>query len=165
MPSRMEIEAEIGRRLARRRMTVAVAESCTGGLIGYRLTSVPGSSKWFQGGVIAYSNEVKARDLGVDRKVLKKEGAVSDPVARRMAEGVRTRFGVDMGVAVTGIAGPGGGTPSKPVGLVFVSVSWDGGCEVRRCKFAGDRTAVRLASSTAALEVLRECLEKRRQGS
>lgn len=137
---------------------MAVAESCTGGLIGFRVTSVSGSSAYFMGGVIAYSNEVKKTKLGVARELLEKMGAVSAPVARQMALNVRKRFGVDIGIAVTGIAGPDGGTAEKPVGLVFVGLAEGERCHVRRFCFSGDREAVRMSSSEAALEMLRNYL-------
>jgi nicotinamide-nucleotide amidase len=114
-----EVVAEL---LLARQLTVATAESCTGGLVSHRLTNVAGSSAWFQGGVVAYADAAKVRDLGVAGDLLRVEGAVSGPVARQMAEGVRRRFGTDLGVGITGIAGPGGGSEQKPVGLVFVAV-------------------------------------------
>lgn len=156
----MKIEEEVGRLLAGRGLTLAVAESCTGGLIGHRITSVAGSSAYFAGGVIAYANDVKVRELGVRIDVLKKMGAVSEPVAMQMAAGARRRFRVDLAVAVTGIAGPGGGGTGKPVGLVFIAVAGKGGCEVRRFEFKGSRSAVQKASSQAALEMLRYFLKQ-----
>jgi PncC family amidohydrolase len=117
------IEYRIGKALSARGLTLATAESCTGGLIGHRITNVAGSSAYYLGGVIAYDNRIKAGLLGVSEADLASYGAVSEPVARQMAEGVRTRFGADYAVAVTGIAGPGGGSEDKPVGLVYVAVA------------------------------------------
>ncbi len=119
--------AVAGRLLAERGATVAVAESCTGGLIADRITDVPGCSAWFLGGVVAYANSAKQSLLGVPEKLLIEHGAVSEPVARAMAEGVRERFGADVGVSTTGISGPDGGTPEKPVGLVHVGIAWGPG--------------------------------------
>ena len=144
--------------LVRRDQTVATAESCTGGLIGGELTAVPGSSAAFLGGVVAYSNGSKVRDLGVDPGLLEREGAVSEAVARAMAEGARNRFGTDWGIGVTGIAGPGGGTPEKPVGLVHWAVSGPGGTRASHRIFPGDRASVRRATVAMALDLLRRML-------
>ena len=145
-------------RLAGLGQTVATAESCTGGLIGGALTAVPGASSVFLGGVIAYSNGSKSRDLGVDPAVLEREGAVSEPVARAMAEGARRRFGTDWGIGVTGIAGPGGGTPDKPVGLVHWAVAGPEETVARHRVFPGDRAYVRRATVAMALDLLRRRL-------
>ena len=123
-------ELEIVRLLKRKKRTLAVAESCTGGFIANGITNVPGASKIFLGGIIAYSNEVKEKFLGVRSAVLKKHGAVSGIVAREMAEGARKKFGADFAIAVTGIAGPSGGTKDKPVGTVFIAVASDFGTVV-----------------------------------
>lgn len=117
------MESVVGRLLTERGLTVATAESCTGGLIAERFTDVPGSSAYFLGGVVSYSNEAKAALLDVPEKLLAREGAVSEPVVRAMAEGVRRRFGSDFGIATSGISGPGGGSDEKPVGLVWIAVS------------------------------------------
>src|SRR5438309_3747416 len=119
------MEEVVGRRLAMTDFTLAVAESCTGGLIAQRLTSVPGSSKYFIESCVTYSNESKTRLLGVDKKLIKEFGAVSQQVARDMARGVRHRAKTDFGLAATGIAGPGGGTKDKPVGLVYIALGDD----------------------------------------
>ena len=156
----MAVEEEVGRVLVSGRLTLAVAESCTGGLIGHRVTSVSGSSDYFLGGVIAYSNEVKTRELGVRRDVLVKEGAVSEPVAREMASGVRRKFGADIGLGVTGIAGPGGGTREKPVGLIFVGLAHARGCGSRQFSFSGDRSTIKTAATEAALEMIKEFLQE-----
>jgi len=135
--------------------TVAVAESCTGGLLGARLTDLPGSSTWFRGGFLAYANELKENLLGVPADLLEREGAVSDPVARRMAETARARCGADYGLAITGIAGPDGGTAEKPVGLVFIALADANGAEVVRAHFPGDRATNREWSVQRALDLLR----------
>ena len=114
--------------------TVAVAESCTGGLLAQRLTEVPGSSKYFIEGVVAYANDVKTRTLGVEPMLLLEHGAVSAPVAEAMAEGIRQRAGTDFGLSTTGIAGPGGGTEEKPVGTVFIALAHESGTEHRKLK-------------------------------
>lgn len=154
------IEEEIGRLLVDRGLTLAVAESCTGGLIGHRITSVSGSSAYFLGGIIAYSDEVKTRELGVVRKVLKRDGAVSESVAQQMTIGVRDRFKADIGLGVTGIAGPTGGSADKPAGLVFIGLTDGKRCRVCRFNFGGNRATVKKSSSQAALEMLRDFLKK-----
>ena len=152
------MEEVVGRRLAMTRFTLAVAESCTGGLIAQRLTSVPGSSKYFTEGVVTYSNESKVRLLGVDKKMILEFGAVSQQVARDMARGVRHRAKTDFGLAVTGIAGPDGGTEEKPVGLVFIALADDAHTEHRKLMIPGDRELVRWRASQAALDMLRRRL-------
>ncbi|GMR05357.1 MAG: hypothetical protein BMS9Abin24_166 [Thermodesulfobacteriota bacterium] len=139
-----------------RAMTMAVAESCTGGLLGSMITGVPGSSEYFTGGVIAYSNEVKKRLLGVEAATLEKYGAVSSRTAKEMAEGVRRRLRADAGVSITGIAGPGGGTARKPVGTVYIGVSTSKRTRVKKFYFEGSRKAVRKASALAAIGLLKE---------
>lgn len=152
------MEEVVGRRLAMTGFTLAVAESCTGGLIAQRLTSVPGSSKYFTEGVVTYSNESKIRSLGVDKKIIREFGAVSQQVARDMARGVRHRAKTDFGLAVTGIAGPDGGTEEKPVGLVFIALADDAHTEHKRLMIPGDRELVRWRASQAALDMLRRRL-------
>jgi nicotinamide-nucleotide amidase len=152
------MEEVVGRRLAMTGFTLAVAESCTGGLIAQRLTSVPGSSKYFTEGVVTYSNEAKVRLLGVDKKMILEFGAVSQQVARDMARGVRHRAKTDFGLAVTGIAGPDGGTEEKPVGLVFIALADDAHTEHKRLMIPGDRELVRWRASQAALDMLRRRL-------
>ena len=139
-----------------RGLTVATAESCTGGLVAHLVTEVPGSSGYLRGGIVAYADDVKCSTLGVPREVLAAHGAVSAQVALAMAEGVRQALGTDLGVAVTGVAGPDGGSESKPVGLVYVAVAGLGAPDVRRFLWAGDRTANKRSSSEAALEMLLE---------
>jgi nicotinamide-nucleotide amidase len=138
-------------------LKLAVAESCTGGLLGERLTNVPGSSDVFLGGVIAYHNDVKRNLLGVRAEDLEKYGAVSEQVALQMASGVREKLGAGVGVSVTGIAGPGGGTPEKPVGLVWVAVHASV-IEARRFHVVGDRAEIRQRAAQAALEMVRRAL-------
>lgn len=137
-------------------VTVATAESCTGGLVAHAITSRPGSSGYFVGGVVSYSNTVKASALGVPEELLATHGAVSAQVAVAMATGARERLGARLAVGVTGVAGPDGGTDEKPVGLVYVAVSDDAGVDVRRFHWPGDRTANIAASAEAALALLIE---------
>lgn len=137
--------------------TLAVAESCTGGMLGERITSIPGSSDVFLGGVIAYHNEVKRTLLGVRSEAIERSGAVSEEVVLQMASGVRERLGADVGVAVTGIAGPGGGTPEKPVGLVWIAVHASE-VKARRFHVGGDRAEIRQRAAQAALEMVRRAL-------
>ena len=155
----MKPEKKIGSLLRRRRLTVAVAESCTGGLIADRLTDVPGSSGYFVGGVIGYSNSTKARMLGVGKQTLAKWGAVSEQAVREMAAGVCRQLRADIGIAVSGIAGPGGGSRARPVGLVYVGVKMGRRLAVERHRFRGGRRAVKEQSATAALELCRRILE------
>jgi nicotinamide-nucleotide amidase len=155
--------AEIVLELAREQgLTIATAESCTGGLVASRLTSVPGSSGVFRGGVVAYSNDVKEAELGVPRAVLEEHGAVSAETAKAMAEGARERLGADLAVAVTGIAGPGGGTEEKPVGLVYLHASGPREEEARRTDLPGDREMIRGRATAAALHLLRRMLTQNR---
>ena len=143
------------------KLTVAVAESCTGGLLGARLTTIPGSSDVFVGGVIAYANDVKRELLGVPAADLESDGAVSEVVARRMASGVRARTGASVGLAITGIAGPDGGTAEKPVGTVWIALDLEGEVTARRLQLIGDREEIRRRSTQALLETLRRALGAR----
>jgi nicotinamide-nucleotide amidase len=152
------MEEVVGRRLAMTEFTLAVAESCTGGLIAQRLTNVPGSSKYFIEGLVTYSNESKTRLLGVDKKLIKEFGAVSQQVARDMARGVRHKAKTDFGLAVTGIAGPDGGTEEKPVGLVYIALADDAHTEHKKLTLPGDRELIRWRASQAALDMLRRRL-------
>ena len=152
------MEEVVGRRLAMTEFTLAVAESCTGGLIAQRLTNVPGSSKYFIEGLVTYSNESKTRLLGVDKKLIKEFGAVSQQVARDMARGVRHKAKTDFGLAVTGIAGPDGGTDEKPVGLVYIALADDAHTEHKKLTLPGDRELIRWRASQAALDMLRRRL-------
>ena len=139
-------------------LTLAAAESCTGGLVSARLTDVAGSSDVFRGGIVAYSNEAKMRHLGVPTEALERHGAVSAEVAVAMAEGARSALGADVAVSTTGIAGPGGGTPEKPVGLVYLSVASPNGGSTERVVLPGDREAVRARATALALHALRRLL-------
>lgn len=157
----MPIEKEIGDLLRERRLTLAVAESCTGGMLGQRITSVSGSSGYFVGGIIAYADEVKTAILNVERAVLDEHGAVSAQTASRMAAGVMRALGTDLGVSITGIAGPAGGTAEKPVGLVFIGLCDETGCRVEQFDFEGGREAVRRQAADEALILLKERLLER----
>ncbi|MCX6997316.1 MAG: nicotinamide-nucleotide amidohydrolase family protein [Kiritimatiellaeota bacterium] len=157
--ARIGMEEAVGQLLAARQQTLAVAESCTGGLIGHRLTQVAGSSAYFLGGVIAYANASKIRDLGVPETLLAQHGAVSEETALAMAEGVRARFGADFGLAVTGVAGPAGGTAEKPVGTVWLAVADAAGVVTQPRCFPGARDAIKLWSSQLALDLLRRRLQ------
>lgn len=151
------LEAVVGGLLAARGWRVALAESCTGGRLAGRLTDVPGSSAWVVGGVVAYANEVKIAELGVPAATIDAMGAVSEPVARAMAEGVRDRLGANVGIGITGIAGPDGGTVEKPVGTVVIAVAATETL-VRTFRFSGDRELVRRHSTSTALDMLRRLL-------
>ena len=153
-----KLEEVVGLRLAVGGYTLAVAESCTGGLVAQRVTDVPGSSVYFREGVVTYSNESKVRLLGVPYDLIAEYGAVSAPVAEAMAEGARLRADTDFGIAVTGIAGPGGGSEDKPVGLVYIALSDDAHTEHRKLLLPGDRTLIRWRASQAALDLLRRRL-------
>ncbi|MBE3553126.1 MAG: competence/damage-inducible protein A [Kyrpidia tusciae] len=149
------LEVAAGRVLQARGMTVATAESCTGGLLGEMITNVPGSSRYFVGGVISYSNDVKKAVLGVSGEILERLGAVSEPVAIQMAQGVAEHLGADWGIGITGIAGPDGGTETKPVGLVYIAVHHrNADCWVKEFRFRGDRRQVRIRAAKAALFAL-----------
>jgi nicotinamide-nucleotide amidase len=152
------MEEVVGLRLAVSGFTLATAESCTGGLVAHRLTEVPGSSAYFMEGVVTYSNEAKTRLLGVPAELIEAHGAVSAEVAEAMAEGVKRRAETDFGLSVTGVAGPGGGSPEKPVGLVYIALSDDAHTEHRRIMLPGDRHLIRWRASQAALDLLRRRL-------
>ena len=137
-----------------RNLTIATAESCTGGLVAHAITEIPGSSACFRGGFVTYADDVKRDQLGVPQELLDAHGAVSAQVARAMAEGARSRLGASVAVAITGIAGPAGGSAEKPVGLTYVGVADDDGVDVRRHLWTGDRSANKLDSAIAALELL-----------
>lgn len=159
MPTDRELEAlalTLGRALEKRGWRLATAESCTGGWIAKAVTDVAGSSQWFHGGIVAYSNAAKIALLGVPGDVLAAHGAVSEEAVRAMAEGARSRFAADLAVAVSGVAGPGGGTPDKPVGTVHFAWAEPGGITAARRIFAGDRESVRRLTVALALERLNE---------
>ncbi len=152
------IEEEIGKLLRARRLTLAVAESCTGGLICHLLTNIPGSSDYLLCGFVTYGNRSKNSVLHVDQKLMEKHGAVSAPVVRAMARGAREAAGADYALAVSGIAGPGGGSPGKPVGLVYFALEGPGGTKVARKNFIGGRHSVKEQSALTALMMLRDDL-------
>jgi len=153
------LEQVVGRLLGARGLTVALAESCTGGLVGHRLTEVSGSSAYFERGVVVYSNAAKQALLDVPEEILRQHGAVSAECAEAMARGVRLRAGTDLGVSVTGIAGPEGGTPTKPVGLTFVALADARGTTAHRYRFDRDREGNKALAATMALDLVRRhCL-------
>lgn len=152
------LEGVLGALLKRRGLTVAVAESCTGGLVLHRLTNISGASSYVAGGIVAYSNVIKQHQLGVDGDTLKQFGAVSEPVAKQMAEGVRARLGSDLGLSVTGIAGPSGGTEEKPVGTVWLGYADDHDTRAVKHQFGRDRRRNKDKSAIAAMNFMREIL-------
>lgn len=149
------MEVEVGKLLADKKLTIACAESCTGGLLASRLTDVAGSSAYVQGGIVSYSNEIKNSVLKVQAETLKNFGAVSEQTARQMSENVRELFKTDIGVGVTGIAGPGGGTAEKPVGTVYISVSNSDKTVVKKFNFNGSRIEIKNQSCDAALTMVK----------
>jgi nicotinamide-nucleotide amidase len=149
------MEEVVARVLTENRATIAVAESCTGGLLAERLTNIPGSSVYFLGGVVCYSNELKSALVDVPAELIESKGAVSPEVALALADGIRKRTGATIGVGVTGIAGPGGGTPEKPVGLVHIGIADERGPRERRFQFPGDRERIRMHASQTALDSVR----------
>jgi len=159
MDSAQPLEFEVGRRLSAAGATLATAESCTGGLVAHRITNVSGSSGYFLGGLVTYSNEAKVHFLGVSPDVLAAHGAVSEPVARAMAQGARRRFGADWAVGITGIAGPTGGTPQQPVGLVYIAVAGAHGAVATENRFEGSREEIKAQSAERALALLLERIE------
>jgi nicotinamide-nucleotide amidase len=144
--------------LVQRGITLATAESCTGGLVGFLVTSVPGASAVYREGFVTYAGKAKVRELGVDPVILERHGEVSAETARAMAEGAAARAGCRAAVAVTGIAGPGGGTDEKPVGLVYIAARLDGKTVFRELRFGGDREMVRKRAAMAALDLLRRLI-------
>jgi nicotinamide-nucleotide amidase len=149
------LEEVVARVLTEYRATVAVAESCTGGMLAERLTKIPGSSSYFLGGVVCYSNELKTSLVGVPQSLIEAKGAVSSEVALALADGIRKRTGATLGVGVTGVAGPGGGTPEKPVGLVHIGLADEHGPRERAYRFPGDRERIRQFASQSALDAVR----------
>ncbi len=154
------LEAAVGNLLRKKKLSLAAAESCTGGLIQHRITEVPGSSDYFLGGVVVYANNLKESLLGVPPELLKKYGAVSPQVATAMAAGIRQAVDSDFGISVTGIAGPTGGTKQKPVGLVYIALSTSRGTQVTRHQFSGNRSVVKFKASQTALNLIRLHLTK-----
>lgn len=152
------LEQIVGYYLQMRNATLAVAESCTGGLVGARITSIAGSSRYFLGGAVVYSDELKTKFADVPASVIAKHGAVSSEVAAAMAEGIREKTGATLGLSITGIAGPGGGTAEKPVGLVFLAVTGESGTEVVERRFPGDRLRVQMLAAQMGLDLVRRRL-------
>ncbi|MEM1042315.1 MAG: competence/damage-inducible protein A [Bacteroidota bacterium] len=155
------LEAAVGRMVGERGLTLATAESCTGGLLADRITNVPGASAYYSGGAVVYGNEQKVSLLGVDRAAIEAHGAVSEAVAKQLAEGVRLRLGTDLGISTTGVAGPGGGTPEKPVGTVWIGYADTHGSYAVRLQLAKDRLLNKRLSITFALNLLRRQLLRR----
>jgi PncC family amidohydrolase len=152
------LNEDVGALLVDRSMTVSLAESCTGGQVMKHLSDVPGSSRYLAGGVVAYSNDLKINLLGVPRAVIERHGAVSEPTARLMAEGVKKVTGTSLGVGITGIAGPGGGTAEKPTGLVYIALAGAAQTLCQRFVFPGPRAKVRDGATSASLNMLRQYL-------
>lgn len=162
MSKKYALENEVGMLLNAAGLKLAVAESCSGGLLGHRITAVSGSSAYFLGGVIAYSNEIKTRVLGIGADTIRREGAVSETVAIQMATSVRGRFMADIGVGITGVAGPTGGSDEKPVGLVYVALADGRRCRVCRFDIHGKRrNTIKDICVTGALEMVRDFLKKK----
>jgi len=157
---REELEEVVGKLLRFKNKTLAVAESCTGGLLSNRLTNVPGSSDYFLQGVVAYTNQVKIDILGVPSSLLQKHGAVSFQTAEAMALGIKKKSGADYGLGITGIAGPGGGSLKKPVGLVYIALIWENNMEISKNIFIGNRKNIKFQSSQKALDMLRRYLQE-----
>jgi len=149
------LEAVVARELQEHRATIAVAESCTGGMLAARLTNVPGSSAYFRGGVVSYSNDLKSAWVDVPKELIEAKGAVSSEVALAMANGIRRRAASTLGVGITGIAGPGGGTPEKPAGLVHIAIADEKAAKERSFRFPGDRDRIRHQAAQAALDMVR----------
>jgi PncC family amidohydrolase len=157
----MTPEEKIGTILESESLTIALAESCTGGLVAGRITDIPGSSRYFMAGLVTYSNEAKTKFLSVPQEIIAQNGAVSAIVAELMATRVRDRVDVDIGLSITGIAGPAGGSPEKPVGTVFMGLATKEGVWVERFLFVGDRQEIRKQATEVALSILLHYLEER----
>jgi PncC family amidohydrolase len=155
----LSLSSDIGRLMTEKHLTIATAESCTGGLLGHTLTHVSGSSYYYLGGVIAYSNRIKEEWLGVQSQTLLQHGAVSEEIAREMADGIRAKFKADIGLSTTGIAGPTGGTPTKPVGLVWIGISTKTTTQAFECHFKGSRNEVKTGTVKEILTRLLDHLE------
>lgn len=157
----MKPEEKIGAILQRDSLTIALAESCTGGLLASRITDIPGSSRYFMAGLVTYGNGAKTKFLSVPEEVIAQNGAVSAIVAELMAKGVQGGVGVDIGFSITGIAGPDGGSPEKPVGTVFMGLATKEGIWVERFLFSGNRQEIRKQATEAALSMILNYLEER----
>jgi PncC family amidohydrolase len=155
----VKLEERLGILLREKGLNIALAESCTGGLIASRITDIPGASDYFEAGVVVYSNQAKQRFLSVPEQSIQSHGAVSKEVAKKMAEGVRQATGTDIGLSITGIAGPAGGSPEKPVGTVYIGLSAKAGILVRRFQFSGDRLDIKEKSANEALQLAIDFLE------
>ena len=153
------LESLIGELLTIKKLTIATAESCTGGLIANRITNVPGSSKYFERGIISYSNESKTELLNVPLNIIESTGAVSEQTAKAMAIGVKELAKTDLGLGVTGIAGPGGGTIEKPVGLVYIGFATNLSVKVKRYNFNGNRKEIKQQTADAALNIILDWLK------
>lgn len=153
-----KIEEVVGRILKEKKLTLSIAESCTGGFISHLITSVPGCSSYFTGSIISYDNKIKLNELSIDPALLKEHGAVSEPVAQQMALAIRKKFGTDVSISTTGIAGPTGGSLKKPVGLVFIGISVGDKTEVKKLNLGENRARIIQATATAALNMLRKML-------
>ncbi len=153
-----EMEEVVGALLKQRRLKIALAESCTGGMIGGRITNIAGSSEYFERGAVVYSNTAKAEMLGVPKELIERHGAVSREVAQAMAQGIMRAARTDLGLSVTGIAGPGGGSAEKPVGLVYIGLAWAHGVKVQEHRFLGSRGQIRMRTSQMALDMVRRHL-------
>ena len=160
MPERERLPDMVGQMLCAKGYTISCAESCTGGLLTSTLTDVPGSAAYVMGSVVSYSNDVKSRILHVAEETLAAHGAVSPETARAMAEGVRNLMQTDVGVGITGIAGPGGGSPEKPVGLVYIAVSTLGKTSVEKNVFSGVRAEIKRAAVNKALAMVQEMIRE-----
>jgi PncC family amidohydrolase len=156
----MDLIHRVSSILKEKRLSIATAESCTGGLIAHTLTNISGSSEYFDRGIVSYSNRAKVELLGVSKESLDRYGAVSEEVAKEMAEAIRVRSGVDIGLSTTGIAGPTGGTKEKPVGLVYIGISTRNKTLVKRFLFSGDRLQNKEKACEEALKLLLEIVEK-----
>lgn len=163
-PESEKTAAVVGSLLLERGKTLGVAESCTGGLLGSIITDIAGSSAWFRGGVISYNNELKEKLLGVDKALMVKHGVVSEPVVKAMALGVAKATGSNIGIGISGIAGPGGGTADKPVGTVYIGMTANGEATAKHFLFNGNRRAIREQSAIAALEMVRYQLDQKVSG-
>lgn len=163
--NREKLEEAVGRLLKKSGRALAVAESCTGGLLSHKITNIPGSSDYFMGGIVAYSNDLKKKILKVPGGTLRKFGAVSKETAIAMARGAKKNMGSDIAAAITGIAGPNGGSKAKPVGTVFIAIADKKSEGCRRFLFRGKRDAIKLAASNNALKMLIEFLVARHNGT
>jgi nicotinamide-nucleotide amidase len=159
-----KLEQSLANILIKNHKTIAIAESCTGGLVSNRLTNLQGSSKYFKAGIVAYSNYSKIHQLKLPAEVIKQRGPINKDVAIYMAENIRKLTNADFGLGITGIAGPTGGTKSKPVGLVYIAVATRRRQSVRKFNFKGNRISIKQKSATAALRFLKECLGKTDNG-